>query len=52
MEEGALLLERVGLVEHGVGADICVAGGCLDFCDSKEIPETAVIVDVDPASLS
>jgi primosomal protein N' (replication factor Y) len=27
-------------------------GGCLDFCASKEIPETAVIVDVDPASLS
>jgi len=26
--------------------------GCLDFCTSKEIPETAVIVDVDPASLS
>jgi primosomal protein N' (replication factor Y) (superfamily II helicase) len=26
--------------------------GCLDFCASKEIPETAVIVDVDPASLS
>ncbi len=29
-----------------------VLGGCLDFCASKEIPETAVIVDVDPASLS
>ena len=27
-------------------------GGCLDFCASKEIPETAVIVDVDPASLA
>jgi primosomal protein N' (replication factor Y) len=26
--------------------------GCLDFCASKEIPETSVIVDVDPASLS
>jgi len=26
--------------------------GCLDFCASKHIPETAVIVDVDPASLS
>jgi len=26
--------------------------GCLDFCSSKEIPETAVIVDVDPTSLS
>ena len=26
--------------------------GCLDFCASKEIPDTAVIVDVDPASLS
>ena len=26
--------------------------GCLDFCASKEIPETAVIVDVDPTSLS
>ncbi len=25
--------------------------GALDFCDSSEIPETAVIVDVDPASL-
>src|SRR6202522_1274228 len=25
--------------------------GALDFCDSGEIPETAVIVDVDPASL-
>ena len=29
-----------------------ILNGCLDFCDSKEIPETAVIVDVDPASLS
>jgi len=29
-----------------------VLSGCLDFCASKEIPETAVIVDVDPASLS
>jgi primosomal protein N' (replication factor Y) (superfamily II helicase) len=29
-----------------------VLGGCLDFCASTEIPETAVIVDVDPASLS
>jgi len=26
-------------------------GGALDFCDAKEIPPTAVIVDVDPASL-
>jgi primosomal protein N' (replication factor Y) len=26
--------------------------GCLDFCVSKEIPDTAVIVDVDPASLA
>ena len=26
--------------------------GCLDFCASKEIPETAVIIDVDPASLT
>ena len=26
--------------------------GCLDFCASKNIPETAVIVDVDPVSLS
>ncbi|MGH9745415.1 MAG: replication restart helicase PriA [Candidatus Acidiferrales bacterium] len=26
--------------------------GCLDFCASKEIPGTAVIVDVDPASLA
>ena len=26
-------------------------GGALDFCDAKEIPQTAVIVDVDPASL-
>jgi primosomal protein N' (replication factor Y) (superfamily II helicase) len=25
--------------------------GCLDFCAEKKIPETAVIVDVDPASL-
>jgi primosomal protein N' (replication factor Y) len=25
--------------------------GALDFCAQKEIPETAVIVDVDPASL-
>jgi primosomal protein N' (replication factor Y) len=25
--------------------------GALDFCEKKEIPETAVIVDVDPASL-
>ena len=25
--------------------------GCLSFCAEKEIPETAVIVDVDPASL-
>ena len=29
-----------------------ILDGCLDFCASKEIPETAVIVDVDPASLS
>jgi primosomal protein N' (replication factor Y) (superfamily II helicase) len=26
--------------------------GCLDFCASKDIPETAVIIDVDPTSLS
>ena len=26
--------------------------GCLDFCAAKEIPETAVIVDVDPSSLT
>ena len=26
--------------------------GCLDFCASKEIPDAAVIVDVDPTSLS
>lgn len=26
--------------------------GCLDFCAAKKIPETAVIVDVDPASLA
>ena len=25
--------------------------GALDFCDAKKIPDTAVIVDVDPASL-
>jgi primosomal protein N' (replication factor Y) (superfamily II helicase) len=25
--------------------------GAIDFCDAKEIPQTAVIVDVDPASL-
>jgi hypothetical protein len=25
--------------------------GCLDFCVEKKIPETAVIVDVDPTSL-
>ena len=29
-----------------------ILNGCLDFCVSKEIPEMAVIVDVDPASLS
>ena len=29
-----------------------VLSGALDFCTEKEIPETAVIVDVDPASLS
>jgi primosomal protein N' (replication factor Y) (superfamily II helicase) len=29
-----------------------VLGGCLDFCASKQIPESAVIVDVDPASLA
>jgi primosomal protein N' (replication factor Y) (superfamily II helicase) len=29
-----------------------VLNGALDFCAAKEIPETAVIVDVDPASLS
>jgi primosomal protein N' (replication factor Y) len=26
--------------------------GCLDFCVAKQIPETAILVDVDPASLS
>ena len=26
--------------------------GCLDFCAAREIPPTAVIVDVDPANLS
>jgi primosomal protein N' (replication factor Y) (superfamily II helicase) len=26
--------------------------GCLDFCASKDIPDTAVIVDVDPTSLT
>ncbi|MGC2721627.1 MAG: primosomal protein N', partial [Candidatus Acidiferrales bacterium] len=29
-----------------------VLSGALDFCAKKEIPETGVIVDVDPASLS
>ena len=29
-----------------------VLAGCLDFCASKEIPESAVIVDVDPTSLA
>jgi primosomal protein N' (replication factor Y) (superfamily II helicase) len=29
-----------------------VLSGALDYCAEKEIPETAVIVDVDPASLS
>jgi len=29
-----------------------VLSGCLDFCAAKEIPETAVIVDVDPTSLA
>jgi primosomal protein N' (replication factor Y) (superfamily II helicase) len=29
-----------------------VLSGALDFCVAKEIPETAVIVDVDPAGLS
>jgi primosomal protein N' (replication factor Y) (superfamily II helicase) len=29
-----------------------VLSGALDFCAAKEIPDTAVIVDVDPASLS
>lgn len=29
-----------------------VLSGCLDFCASKEIPDTAVIVDVDPTSLA
>jgi primosomal protein N' (replication factor Y) (superfamily II helicase) len=28
-----------------------VLGGCHDFCVSREIPESAVIVDVDPTSL-
>jgi primosomal protein N' (replication factor Y) len=27
-------------------------GGCLDFCASKEIPGSAVIVDVDPTNLA
>jgi len=27
-------------------------GGCLDFCASKEIPDTAVVIDIDPTSLS
>lgn len=26
--------------------------GCLDFCASKEIPDTAVIIDVDPTNLA
>jgi primosomal protein N' (replication factor Y) (superfamily II helicase) len=26
--------------------------GCLDFCSSEDIPDTAVVVDVDPASLT
>jgi primosomal protein N' (replication factor Y) len=26
--------------------------GCLDFCSSEDIPDTAVVVDVDPASLA
>ena len=26
-------------------------GGCVAFCAAKEIPETAVLVDVDPVSL-
>jgi primosomal protein N' (replication factor Y) (superfamily II helicase) len=29
-----------------------VLAGCLEFCAGKEIPESAVIVDVDPASLA
>jgi primosomal protein N' (replication factor Y) len=29
-----------------------VLSGCLDFCASKEIPDSAVIVDVDPTSLA
>ena len=29
-----------------------VLNGCLDFCASREIPNTAVIVDVDPTSLA
>ena len=29
-----------------------VLSGALDFCAAKEIPETALIVDVDPANLS
>jgi primosomal protein N' (replication factor Y) len=28
-----------------------VLSGCLDFCAEKKIPETAVLVDVDPVSL-
>jgi primosomal protein N' (replication factor Y) len=29
-----------------------VLSGCLEFCASKEIPDSAVIVDVDPTSLA
>ncbi|MGH9712548.1 MAG: replication restart helicase PriA [Candidatus Acidiferrales bacterium] len=29
-----------------------ILSGCLDFCASKEIPDSAVIVDVDPTSLA
>lgn len=28
-----------------------VLGGCLEFCEKKQIPENAVLVDVDPMSL-
>ena len=27
-------------------------GGCLEFCAAREIPENAILVDVDPTSLS
>ena len=28
-----------------------VLAGCLEFCEKKQMPESAVIVDVDPLSL-